>query len=431
MPNKNLNIFSEEVQDIIEQKPNWLIRNSIISIFTVLIIVIVISIMIKYPETTIINDFKLESIVPSYQFVAQSNGNLKLLIKNNSIVNKGDWIAFIENSISLNDFLNAEKYLKEIEPYITTDDINNIPINKHFNLGDLEIFYSTFFKNLEILKTHLKVNPESFKIQAFNNEILGQKNILQSKQKELKKIQEIILIQKSKLNANRELYEKGYLSKIEFENTLKEFNEIERNYLNLITTIKLHESNIVQIKDQATQSNVDNSLKLADMKRNCVNSYFIFKEEFSNWKDNHVFIAPYNGKVDFIKVWNSDHFVFTGDHLMSLKSTKLGIIGRGIINGKNIGKVHKDQKVIIKLDGYINSEYGFLEGKVRNVSIHPNKEGFYIVNISLPNDLKTSYGIAIPFQPELSGFGEIILKDQSLFELFIKNIIKFLDNDNT
>jgi hypothetical protein len=171
-------------------------------------------------------------------------------------------------------------------------------------------------------------------------------------------------------------------------------------------------------------------MSLADMKRNCVTAYSIFKEEFSKWKEKHIFIAPYRGEIDFLKVWNSDHFVMAGDHLMTLKSTNMGIIGRGVITGKNFGKAQKAQKVIIKLDGYTSTEYGILEGKVNNVSIHPNKEGFYVVDIALPSELKTSYGEVIPFQPELSGHGEIILKDQSLFELFIKNIKKLIDNGN-
>lgn len=429
MPNE-IEIYSEEVQSIIEHRPNWLIRNSILSIFLILVIVITVSMIVKYPESTVVQGFKLESKTPSYQFISQTQGNLKLLAKNGSKVKKGEWIAFVENTASVESIKEICEYVEFVEPLIYSDSIIQVPIKNEIKAGDLEIYYSGFLKNLETLKTYVELDPDSYKILSDKNEIIGQKTIINSKQQEIKKANENLELKKSKLDANLKLFEKGYLSKIDYENIKQEYNDAEKNYINLLTNVKTQETNIVQLKDRTSQTIVNKKVYLSDLKRNCINSFLVFKEELNKWKEKHIFIAPYNGEVDLLRVWNSNHFVNIGEHLITLKPIDTQVMGRGYITGKNLGKVKKDQKVIIKLDGYLSTEYGLLVGKVNSVSTYPNEENLYMVDVGL-SELKTSYGVDIPFRPELAGHGEIILKDQTLFELFIKNIKKLVQNGNS
>lgn len=427
----NIEIYSEEVQDILENRPNWIIRNSILSIFLILVIVISISFIIKYPESADIQGLKIETQTPSYQFVSQNSGNLKLLVENGKKVNEGEWIALIEKNIKYNDLVTASKFIENTDVLVSQNNLEKIKVNTALNLGELEIYYSNFIKNLDEYRTFKSVDPSASRVDAYTQDLSNKKSALSSKDNEINSVKENLSILQKKVQNNEELYKKGYISKTDMDNIQREYNELKKVYHNLSFQYKTEESDIVQTAYKSKQTIADNKLNVSDLKRECINSFLVFKEEFSKWKEKNIFIAPYTGEVNFFNVWNSNKFTTVGEHLISLRPLSQDMLGNGLVSGKFLGKIKSEQKVIIKLDGYESTEYGFVTGKVKRVSSFPNSEGFYNVIVDLPSTLKTSYGTNIPFSPELRGKGEVILKDQTLFELFIKNVKKLIDNGNS
>jgi len=109
-----------------------------------------------------------------------------------------------------------------------------------------------------------------------------------------------------------------------------------------------------------------------------------------------------------------------------MPNEKEGIIGRMNIPSANSGKVAIGNKVLIKLDNYQYQEFGIIEGKVKNVSIAPDKQGNYDVYIILPKGLKTSYSKDIIFDKELKGNADIVTQDLRLIERFFYQIRKLL-----
>lgn len=96
----------------------------------------------------------------------------------------------------------------------------------------------------------------------------------------------------------------------------------------------------------------------------------------------------------------------------------------------NSGKVISGEKVLIKLDNYQYQEFGMLEGRVQNVSLTPDKDGNYYVDVLLPKGLKTSYNKQLPFDKELKGNAEIVTKDLRLIDRFFFQIRKLLGYQN-
>ena len=76
------------------------------------------------------------------------------------------------------------------------------------------------------------------------------------------------------------------------------------------------------------------------------------------------------------------------------------------------------QNVNIKLTNFPANEFGILRGEVKNISLIPNVDGLYSVDVALPSKLITSYDIEIDFKQEMSGTAEIITEDLRLNERF-------------
>lgn len=84
----------------------------------------------------------------------------------------------------------------------------------------------------------------------------------------------------------------------------------------------------------------------------------------------------------------------------------------------NSGKLLLGQTVNIKLENYPDAEFGILEGNIKNISLITDKDGFYIVDVSLPPKLITTYHKEIEFKQEMLGMAEIITEDLRLIERF-------------
>ena len=92
------------------------------------------------------------------------------------------------------------------------------------------------------------------------------------------------------------------------------------------------------------------------------------------------------------------------------------------------GKVKIGQNVKITLDNYPYMEFGMLEGKVSNISLMPDSENMYLVDVELSNDLTTTYKKELLFQHEMSGQAKIITKKISLLGRVFNNF-RYLFSD--
>ncbi len=104
----------------------------------------------------------------------------------------------------------------------------------------------------------------------------------------------------------------------------------------------------------------------------------------------------------------------------------MSITGIVKLKWNTAGKVKVGQQVNLKFVSYPYLEYGIVKGVVNKVSSVPNGD-FYMLEVSLPDMLNSTYGKKLVFQHELSGTAEIITEYQSLLKRIlgpVRNILK-------
>ena len=85
-------------------------------------------------------------------------------------------------------------------------------------------------------------------------------------------------------------------------------------------------------------------------------------------------------------------------------------------------KVKKGQKVYLQLDNYPNAEFGVINGLVDKISLMADEEGYYLVDIKLPNRLVTSHNVEIDFKQEMRATANIITEDLVFFQRIIRKL---------
>src|SRR5690554_8146366 len=106
---EDLQIRSDEVQEILSHVPNWMIRWGITLIFILLGLFLFLSWMIKYPDK-IVGTTTLTTEQPPIKLITKTSGEIEYIrFKKSETVYKNDEIAVIQSTLTQ----EARNFLKE------------------------------------------------------------------------------------------------------------------------------------------------------------------------------------------------------------------------------------------------------------------------------------------------------------------------------
>lgn len=425
--NQEIEIRSEEVQEILSYVPNWMIRWGNTLFLTLILMLLFITWFVKYPDV-IATEVMVTTSTPPEKIFAKSAGQFQTFLANDEKnVSQNEVLAIIENSASYKDVL----LLKSIVDTVKIDAKNfAFPFEKlpFLILGDITPSFSQFENDYSEYTLNNKLTP--FKSEAFANrmsviEAKGRLQILLSQRDLNKKELEFKEIDRKR---SEKLYKQGVISAKE-----KEFKEIE--LLQAKRAYKSVENSISQMRELINNSSKNlegTSIKKTQndsrLKKKAIQSFLYLKKAIKDWKKQYALIASINGKISFLSFWNKNQTVKTGQLIFTIIPDEgNSFIGKIKAPATNSGKIKKGQKVQIKLLNYPSDEFGELNGKVKSISLTPDEEGNYLINVELPQDLKTTYGKTISFRQEMKGSADIVTEDLRLIERFfyqLRNIIK-------
>jgi len=224
------------------------------------------------------------------------------------------------------------------------------------------------------------------------------------------------------------MFTQGVISAKEQEQKEIEFLQSKRSYKGLEASI----SQIRELINNSAKNLEGTSIKKTQndtrLKKKVIQSFLYLKKAIKDWEKKYALTSSINGKVSFLSFWNKNQTVKTNELIFIIIPTKdNSFIGKIKAPVANSGKIKKGQKVQIKLLNYPSDEFGELNGKVLSISQLPDLKGNYLINVELPQDLKTTYNKKIDFRQEMKGSADIVTEDLRLIERFfyqLRNIIK-------
>lgn len=89
---------------------------------------------------------------------------------------------------------------------------------------------------------------------------------------------------------------------------------------------------------------------------------------------------------------------------------------------KDVNSIEKDQRIIVKLDDYPNTDYGVVELKIDKSYIileDDADEGNKTIVVKLPDSLFTHQNKYIPYHQNMTGTADIIIDEISLFDRIV------------
>lgn len=423
-----IELRSEEFNEVLSAVPAWIVRWGITMITCVVLMLLVGSAVFKYPDV-ISSTVTLTGTTPVSAVVARTSGKLQeLYVGNNQRVKANTLLAVIENPAGTNDILRLKELLRQAENSLDT--IALVP-SQQLRLGSLQSLYSSFYlsmseyRQFKELAYHLK-KIELVKARIVKNEVYY-RNML--KQKDLSEVQAKIAHQQYARDSL--LGVKGLVSKETVEEAYSRYLQSSLSAENMERSLENLQIQLAQMNESLYDTEyqyLDQKNTLETQLRSLVNQ---LRAEIDAWEINYALITPIDGEITLTQYWTNNQNVTAGNVVFNIVPTNQGeIVGKAMLPTERSGKVRKGQKVNIRFSNYPDKEFGIVKGIVENISLIPvldvQNAKSYMVDIELPNGLRTSYNKDLPFLPEMEGQADIITEDISLLERFLMPIRKVI-----
>ncbi len=425
----DIQLRSEEVQEILTKVPHWMIRWGNLLILVLILLLLFLSWLIKYPDT-IPAPAIVTTKAPLQKELANVSGKIQaILVKEGDTVPEGTPLAILRNTANYDDVF----ILKRI---VDTIIINNKSINFPFNeipmlsLGDIQAAYATFENNY----IEYSLNKE---FKPFTGESLANETAIQELHRRRESLRRQKRRSKSELNIKRKdferqqrLFEKGVISLQEYENKKAEHLQIENRYNEYDAQLSQSTENIVNAQKNSKGTEYNQQREEVNLRTKVIQSFDQLRRSIRDWELKYLLQSDINGRVSFSNYRYENENVTAGDIVFTIIPIEKAssYVAKIKAPTQNSGKIKIGQKANIKLENYPDDEFGMLQGTVEYISMIPDKEGLYLIDVALPTELITTYNKTIPFQQEMRGNVEIITEDLRLIERFFYQFRKLVDD---
>ena len=418
MPNKtsheDLKLRSEEVQEILSTPPAWIIRWGITLILIFTVIILILSFIIRYP------DYVTAKVIvtterPTERIVARQSGPLeKIYVVNGDTVEAGQRLAVIRNTANIDDVYRLKGILDTVRS-VSKGFFFPIDITSNLVLGDIETAYINFEKSYIDFQLLKDLDPHANRLLGNRRSLAEIKQQLKDQIKQKQLLEQEYQIKKIDFERHKILFEQRVISQQGLEVKELEFLQVQKNINAMAISISQMRGAITLADHNLRSTRIDQQEDDTRFMANLSQAYNVLRKAVRDWEHGYMLSSSIQGIVGFQEFWGENQFVSSGEVVFSiLPMDTSALVGKLVLPSQNAGKVIAGQKVLVKLDNFPFQQYGMLLGKVKNISISPDKAGNYFVYIEIPEGTKTSYGQKLPFDQELLGNAEIITEDLSV-----------------
>lgn len=414
---------SEEIQEIINEVPSWIVQWGITIIFIVIFLFVVLSSIIRYPELIKVN-VKVNSLNSPKNVFAKEDGKLmKIFVKDGMNVEADQVLAFLESNGNPYDVLALKKTLVDLQDNIlNSKSLETVNIPNGLNLGELQLDYQVFHHEyLNFVSTldngfHIRqlnyLKKDLLDIQSLRTQVNKQ---IATQKKEFENIQD-------EYQAYKGLYVKKVISK-------SEFMEKENKYLNAKNAYEKTESLLLDnFMDYGAKQK-----EIAGLMNDISEKKALFSQALSqcinkceDWIRRFVIKASIKGKLSYSGIIQQNQNVFANQELFIINPGNTNFFGEAQIPQYNMGKISVGQQTFIKLKSYPFEQYGMIRGKITYISDVAFRDTLFIAKLSFDRVENIDSKNKIVLKNNMMADGEIVVDEMSLMGRFLRNITRGL-----
>ncbi len=329
-------------------------------------------------------------------------------------------ISRIENEIVALEMANAR-----LEALLTTSPKENF------------IYDESIDKHLIKIHTNLlnsQISEYNARINVLSGNIEKAKKAKLTTQAEVNRLSKIIPSMEERLSKKRQLAEQGLLARLtfmeqeeQFTNVVEERNiqtkkvgEIEQEVLSLQNELESYKA---AFQKQVSEEYTANKEKLIS-----------YEHEMTKYQEalkRTVVKAPIEGYVQQLVYHTKGGIIESAKPIMNIVPKDFLLEAEVMVLNKDIGFVHSEQKVEVKIDSFPFTKYGTIKGVVRNISgdaVKDEKLGLvYNARLTLLENRIKADSEEVVLKPGMSVTAEIKTGKRRVIEYLLSPVMKYMN----
>jgi multidrug efflux pump subunit AcrA (membrane-fusion protein) len=412
---------SELMEEIVSDRPGFLIRWGNLFFLLILILVGLACWFIQYPDI-IQAPAKLTSINAPKPVVSLIGGKLvKLMASEMQQVTEGQVLGFIESTANHQDVITMAAHIDLVSNIETGGESNMQGQPESIQLGELQSAYQTFSQARLSYNNYL---PDGFYQRKKHMLLIDKVNLQKSYSNlnEQKKLQEqdLVLTQKT-FDANQSLKNEKVISDFDYRIEQSKLINKKLTLPQIQSAILSNESQQAEKEKEIMElENTMNQQKI--IFQQALNT---FKSHVEEWKKKYILTAPVSGKVAFASFIEENQQLQANQTICFINPENSQYFAEITIPQSNFGKAAVGQQVLLRFESYPFQEFGSVMGKIEFISHIPGEKG-YLAKVILTNGLVTTHKKQVQYRDGLLANAEILTKDLRLLERFYYTVVNQL-----
>ena len=417
---QHLEQHSFEIQDILGAPPRHIVRYGMGFFGLMTVLLISLTWFVHYPDTLRVS-CTLTADAPALPLNAPENGRIAaVLVEDKQLVFKGQPIAILEDAAYYKSVWKVRDILSKKTSNFRLPELTEL------QLGQLQTPFIAFQKADNQLRFFRNLQYHQRKIEASRQKLTSLMILRENlKKQDLYSEKDIRLGQKI-YNLDSTLFSRRGLTPYEFVSSERTHVRELSNYWQSKSLLVNADVQINEINQSIVDLQLDQRQKDREYTVAREESYQNLIQQIDEWSRKKVISAPSTGTLSFNTVRATNLRMKAGEIVANIIPQRpQRMFCKAFLPITGSGKVQAGQRVQVSFDNFQASEYGTIAGQVSNVALSPGENGYFLT-IDLPQKLKTSYGILLPYKHDITGTAEIITADRRLLERLLTNLTNLI-----
>lgn len=404
-----------EIEEIISEKPSFIVRWGISFIFVVLFFLLIVTWFIKYSDIVEAKGH-LNSINAPKELLVHNSGKLvKLFATEGKIVHKDEIVGYMESIAEPEEVIRLSDYLDtlgaKLESRMAEQVQDCLPAPSFSNLGELQASYQIFIqassnfmnylKNGFYLKKRKMLNIDMEYLQEMTFTLLDQKLLTE---------QDLALADTT-FEAQEILSKEKVISAMEYRNEKSQHIAKKMALPQVLSAVINNES--AKNEKQKEIAELDN--QILQQKEIFTQATNTLKSQIREWKRKYIISAPITGEVIFSSFIQENQQLKQEQVLAFINPADSRYYIEAVIPQNSFGKVRISQQAWVKFMAYPYEEFGKVKGQIDFISGISTDSG-YLARLTLPDGLITNYKRTIQYRTGLTVRIDIITKKRRLLD---------------
>jgi len=424
--------LSAEVHEFMGRPPHWLVRSGTTVLAAVLGVVLILSIIIKYPDT-ITARITVIGTQPVREVIARQSGHLESLrVSEGRKVEKGEILAILQSPVQAETTLTLRDKLARLAPSLTGKDfMPDESFKPEEGLGKLQDSYAEFLNAYNQLRSRLTDDYTEKAGKLLQAQINGKRTQIESLRQQSDLAQRSSELAHQKYERTKGLLKSSTVSASQVQDEEMAMLQELRNDATTQRALTDAEIEVAHIEKEQRGLEHDRAESLRTARELLRAGLNKLLGEIDVWEADYVLRAPSDGVVAFYDFWSDQQFVTAGRQVFLVVPETTRLVGRMPVNQGGAGKIKPGQTVRVRFDDFPYKEFGIVTGKVQSISMVA-RDGANLVLVDLPYPLVTTFKKKVQFKQDMSGQASIITEDIRLLgRVFYEIQQAFVNNTNS